>query len=199
VPRGQPGPLAAVAAAATFVLALPLVATEATEDPVGARYDDWNRVLTIPLVFLLGALIAVRARVAPALGRNGRVAAAAMIVGGALLVLGNVVEFWLALFQDKPVSAQVDDREGEYWVGSTGGWLTFLLGSVVLLVAAIVVAVAARRAGVVSARGAAALGLVVPLLFTAFVVWAFSTVLTAIVGVVLAVALLQLAAELRPS
>jgi hypothetical protein len=119
------GIFAAVAAAGWLVL-YPLIATEAGDDPVGLRYDDWNRLLVVPLIAYLVVWLGLRD--VDLWGRRIAVA------GTALLVVGNVVEFWLVLVQEKDVFAIADARGEDAWAGSDAGWFLFLGGVVLALV-----------------------------------------------------------------
>ncbi len=95
------------------------------------------------------------------------------LVGLAVMLIGNAVEFWGVLLQDKP-NAQAAVGSGEAaWAGSDIGWMIFGLGHLLVVIGMAVVGIAGRR-GVVFRRswsvplGIAILGLLWPILsFTA--------------------------------
>ncbi len=177
-------------AALGFAVVVPLAASEGADDPVGLRYDDWNRLLTLPLAGLLGATIGYR------LQRAGRAANAA-ILGAALLVVGNVIEFWAALFQSDPVAAIAQRRPGEdEWAGSAVGWFAFSAGLFLLIGASTTHGVRAAREGTLSTYEAVAVIAVPALLLACVVAWATSVVAAIVTGVLLAAALLVVARSL---
>jgi hypothetical protein len=172
------GGIAAIAGGLAWAVALPLVATAASTDPVGWLYDDWNRLLTLPIVLLLVALVALQRVGAGRLSKWGRRGAWIAVAGAALLLVGNVVEFWLVLLSDAEVYAIAEPRGLDEWAGSTVGWLAFLLGSLVLLAGGVLLGVGTARAGVLPSSAGFALGLTAPLLLVSFVVWASSVAAT---------------------
>lgn len=108
-------------------------------------YDGYNRVLAVPLLLFTAALLLAPAAlsVRKRLARVGlRIAAA----GCALLWVGNVIEFYGVLLQDRP-NAQAAHEAGmsEHWVGSDVGWILFGLGMFTLLIGGLIAAVAFLR------------------------------------------------------
>lgn len=182
------GGLAAIAAGVGWAVALPLVASEASADPVGWRYDDWNRVLTAPLLLLVVALVGLRAAQAGRLSRWGRRGAWLALTGAVLMAIGNVVEFWLVLGSGREVFAIADPRGLDVWAGSTVGWLAFLVGALVLLAGGVFLGIGTGRAGVLPGWIGFLLGLTAPLLLFAFVVWSASAAATAVPAVALGLA-----------
>lgn len=97
-------------------------------------YDGYNRLLAIPLLLFLVALLAApRALTVP--GRSTRAGLIAAAVGVGLLLAGNVAEFYGLLLQDQP-NAYAASRAGEtaHWVGSDIGWIIFGIGMLTLLI-----------------------------------------------------------------
>src|SRR5918998_3612330 len=137
--------LAAMIAGISFGFALPLVATAASDDPVGVGYDDYNRLLTLPLVLLLLALAGLRSLQMPELSPWERQGALLALAGAALLVVGNAIEFWAVLLSDDAVFALAEDHGLDEWAGSTIGWLVFLAGGLLLIVGGIVFGTATAR------------------------------------------------------
>lgn len=192
------GGLAAIVGGVFFALALPLVATQATDDPVGLRYDDFNRWLTLPLILLVLALAVVLSVQGARVAGAGRVGAWIALAGASLVVVGNAIEFWLVFFTDEYVSAIREDRPGlEEWVGSTIGWFTVLAGLVLLLAGGLAFGAATSRARVLPAWVGAVLALTSPLLAFAFLLWARSVPATIVVALVLGLAWIAVGLRLR--
>lgn len=189
------GRLAAAVAAGSLALLLPVTAVSASAEPTGLGYAPANRALTVPFAALLIWLLAERGRTARAGAPRWGTAAG---VGAAAMLVGNVVEFWLVLVQDRPVSAIATDRHQAAWIGSDIGWLTFLPGMALLLVALVAGARAQRRAGMLT-RGAALArpGWVLALL-VAMTTWASSVGATVVAGCVCALLLLAAATDATP-
>jgi hypothetical protein len=178
--------LAAMIAGISFGFALPLVATAASDDPVGVGYDDYNRLLTLPLVLLLLALAGLRSLQMPELSPWERQGALLALAGAALLVVGNAIEFWAVLLSDDAVFALAEDHGLDEWAGSTIGWLVFLAGGLLLIVGGIVFGTATARARILPPWGGAVIALSAPLLLAAVVTWTSSVPITAGLGVALA-------------
>jgi hypothetical protein len=192
------GGLAAIVGGVFFALALPLVATQATDDPVGLRYDDFNRWLTLPLALLVVALAAVRSVQGARLEGPWRWGAWIALGGAALAVVGNVAEFWLVFFTDEYVSAIREDRpELDEWAGSTIGWFTVLAGLVLLFAGGLLFGAATWRAGVLPAWVGVAVAATSPLLFLAFILWARSVPATIAVALVLGLTWIAVGLRLR--
>lgn len=192
------GGLAAIVSGVLFAFGLPLVATQATDDPVGLRYDDFNRWLTLPLALLVAALVAVRGAQSERLGPRGRLGATLAIVGAGAMLLGNLVEFWLVFFTDDYVAAIADERrELDEWVGSTVGWLLFLAGAFLLLVGGILLGVETWRAHALPVWVGAVVASTAPLLLAAFVAWSISVEATIVLALVLGIAWVAVGLRLR--
>ena len=69
------------------------------------------------------------------------------------------------------------------WEGSTVGWLTFLAGTLLLLVGGILLAVATRRGGTLPGWLALLVALTEPFLLAAFALWDQSSVGTVVVAI----------------
>jgi hypothetical protein len=98
-------------------------------------YDRANRVHTLALVLLLATAV-VLDRMIRASDLAGRRAAGALVTGAVLMLVGNAVSFWGALF--------TDGTSEQFW-GGWVGWLIFLPGLLLLLGAPIALARAARN------------------------------------------------------
>ena len=181
--RGRASALAAGLAALGFLIAVPLVATAASDQPVGLRYDDWNRLFTIPLLALAVAVAGYR------LQRPGRAADLALAAAAAM-VLGNAIEFWAAVGQDDAVSAIARDRPGEgEWAGSSVGSPLFAVGVLALIGASVTHAVRAARERRIAAAEAVAEIAVPCLLLACLVAWRSSPAAAAVPAALLAGAL----------
>ncbi len=127
--------LAALTGLAWMVAVLLVAANPKGIDLAGdLAYDRANRVHTLALALLLATSV-VMYRVMRTTDLAGRRAAGALVIGAALMLVGNVMSFWGALF--------TDGTSEQFW-GGWAGWLTFLPGLLILLVAPIALARAAR-------------------------------------------------------
>jgi hypothetical protein len=97
-------------------------------------YDRANRVHTLALVVLVVTIVVVY-RMIRTSDLAGRRAAGALVIGAVLMLVGNAVSFWGALF--------TDGTSEQFW-GGWAGWLTFLPGLLLLLGAPVALARAAR-------------------------------------------------------
>jgi len=191
------GGLAAILTGLFWGFTLPLIATQATDDPVGLRYDDFNRWLTLPLALLLVTLIALRVLLGRRLPGRGRLGTTLAAAGSALMLLGNLVEFWVVMLTDDYVAAIAEGRRVDEWTGSTVGWLGFLAGVLLLLVGGGLVAVAAQRARALPAWAGIVLAATAPALLAAAVLWASSVEATIAVAAVLGLAWIALGLWMR--
>jgi hypothetical protein len=127
--------LAALAGLAWMVAVLFVAANPKGVDVAGdLAYDRANRVHTLALAVLLATMV-VMYRLLRTSGLAGRRAAGALVIGAVLMLVGNAVAFWGALF--------TDGASEQFW-GGWVGWLTFLPGLLILLVAPVALARAAR-------------------------------------------------------
>jgi hypothetical protein len=175
--------LAATITAVGLAIMLPITAISASADPVGLGYSPANRLLTIPLialvVWMLGETSAAKAA---SVARSGR----ALLVGSTMMLLGNIIEFWVGLAQSRPVEAIASPRHEAHWVGSNIGYPIFFLGSIVLLVALALEARALRRTASIGLAGALARP-AFPIAFTVgMILWSSSVGATLVAAVVCA-------------
>jgi len=182
------GGLAAILTGIFWGFTLPLIATQATDDPVGLRYDDFNRWLTLPLALLLVTLVALRVLLGRRLPGRGRLGTTLAAAGSALMLLGNLVEFWLVMLTDDYVAAIAEERNVAEWAGSTVGWVGFLVGVLLLLVGGVLLALAAQRARALPSWAGLVLAGTAPALLAAFTLWSSSVEATIAVAAVLGLA-----------
>ncbi len=108
-------------------------------------YDGYNRLLAVPLLlFTIALSLTPRALGVP--GRLARVGVGVSAAGAALLLIGNVIEFYGVLLQNR-LNAYAASRAGadEHWIGSDLGWITFGVGMLFLLAGGIVAALGLHR------------------------------------------------------
>ncbi len=110
-------------------------------------YDGYNRLLAVPLL-LFAIALSLAPRALPARGRLARIGFSVAATGAGLLFIGNVVEFYGVLLQDG-LNAYAASQAGanQHWIGSDVGWMTFMLGMLVLPAGGIVAARALHRDG----------------------------------------------------
>ena len=137
VRSASPAAALALSAGVAWVLGVTLVATQADTDPVGPGYDDANRVVTVAAVLLLASAVAAWRR------RRGRASLVA-VVGTALMLLGSALEFVVLPLAGGTPDALVT-QGGDSSPLSTGGFLVFALGLLLLLGACVALAVSLRR------------------------------------------------------
>lgn len=145
-------------------------------------YDRANRVHTLAVLLLLALAIVVHRTIRTS-ELPGRRAAGLMVVGAALMLVGNVVSFWGALV--------VGEHSEEFW-GGLVGWLTYLPGEVMLLGTFIALAVAARGWPDVSWAQRWTIGLAGVLLSITTATWAISPAVTLVPALLAAFAVLAM-------
>jgi hypothetical protein len=104
-------------------------------------YDGYNRLLAIPLLFFLVAMLAAP-RALTVASRSVRAGLITSSVGVGLLLAGNIVEFYGVLLQDLP---NANAAAGIQWAGSDIGWTTFVFGMLTLLVGGLTAAAGMRK------------------------------------------------------
>lgn len=118
-------PLALIAGLA-WIAGVLLVATQADSDPVGARYDDYNRILTVALVLLLASTLALR--------RSACSRPLTALAGGfALMLAGNALEFWGAYAAGEPAAATASRLHAHAFAASGAGFGIFIAGGLTVL------------------------------------------------------------------
>lgn len=178
-------PLAIVSALAWIGTVL-FVATQASTEPVGTAYDLANRLLTGALVLLVVVALVFR--------HHGRDLPGTLLVTGlAIMLAGNVLEFWGALVVGQQPSATAQ-RLGtpEFW-GSTPGFLLFLGGQLPVVIGLIAVAFRAHRRGRASTGEALLVGVSGIGFSASTALWAASPAATAISAVIFGFGWLALA------
>lgn len=150
-------------------------------DAAGDRAYDWaNRAHTVALVLLLVTVVAIRRALRARQLAGGR-AATALIVGAVLMLVGNVIAFWGALFTGGPAE--------EFW-GGLAGWIVFLPGSMLVLGGFIALAVAARTWPGISTGRRWQMGSVGLFLTITTITWAGAPLLTLVPALLATFALL---------
>ncbi len=124
----------AVAGGLLWVVLRPLVATTWKNPTLGLTYEDYNRLMVAPLALLLLGALALHARYATRTSGWARRGLLATVLGFPLMLLGVVLEFYVA--------GGVNTGD---WAGSLVGWMVFLLGHAASAGGLVVFGVAARR------------------------------------------------------
>ncbi len=105
-----------------------------TDTVLGLAWEDYNRMLPVVLLLLLVGMAGLRVRYAPRSGRLGKGGFALALVGLALMLVGNVVEFWVAGgVRDQMTTADLI------------GWITYSLGYLLLAVGLVLLGVGSLR------------------------------------------------------
>ena len=125
---------AAITGGVLWIMLRPLVATTWNNPTFGFTYEDYNRLMVAPLALLLSGALGLHARYAGHTSGWARRGLLAMVLGVPLMLLGVVVEFYLA--------GGVNTGD---WTGSVVGWLVFLLGYAATTAGLVLFGVAARR------------------------------------------------------
>ena len=116
-----------------------------TFDPAPLSYDGYNRLFTLPLLLLVvgwpGFLLRLRSGLRSQAGSGWAV----VLVGLAVMLAGNAIEFWGVLLQDKPNAYAATTSGEEAWVGSHVGWIAFGLGHLLVVIGMVLVGIASRR------------------------------------------------------
>lgn len=182
----------ALAAGVAWAVGVTLIGTQADTDPVGAGYDLANRAFTVaPALLLWFALVLHR----QAVGRH-RLGATLLAGSAALMLAGNVLEFWgVLLSSGHTEKTAVLLGEGSAYWGSGVGWIIFLVGGPLLLAAFVVLGLAAPG-GRWRRLATGATGLLASL---STALWAVSPAAAAIAGSLFALGLVGLVAALEPA
>lgn len=129
-----------------------------TDTLLGLAWEDYNRMLPVVLLLLLVGLAELRGRYAARSGRLGKVGLILALIGLALMLVGNVVEFWVA----GGIRERMTTIDLIGWIGYSLGYLLLAVGLVLLGVATLRAQVLPRWNGVPLLIGL----LVLPMYFT---------------------------------
>lgn len=180
--------LIAIVSALAWIGAVLLVATQASTEPVGTAYDLANRLLTGALVLLVVATVAFHRSDA---GRD--LPGMLLVAGLAVMLAGNVVEFWGALVAGQQPSATAQRlATPEFW-GSTPGFLLFLVGQLPVVIGLIAIAIRDRRHGRAGMGEALLIGASGIAFVASTALWAMSPAAAAIPAVIFGFGWLALA------
>lgn len=114
---------------------------DGTRAVLGLSERGWRTMLNPALLFFICGLAAFYAREGGRLGKSGKAGFVTSLVGLGAMLVGNVLEFWF--FGSSHPSA----------VEHTG-WITFLLGVLILGIGSVFFGMATRKARVVAPSGA---------------------------------------------
>jgi len=101
---------------------------EDTQTLLWLAWEDYNRLLPPVLLLILVGLAGLRGRYAGRCGRLGRAGFAVALVGLALMLAGNVVEFWIA----GGIREQMTALDLAGWIGYSLGYLLLTVGLVLV-------------------------------------------------------------------
>jgi hypothetical protein len=112
----------AIVGGVLWTLLRPFISNTWGRPTMGFTYEDYNRMMVLPLIFLLTGAWGLGIRYWYSIGKLGRTGG--VLVGLGLLgaLAGVVVEFWWA-------GGLSGNRDGAMW-----GWLTYLLGLAALTI-----------------------------------------------------------------
>ena len=129
--------LAAMLGGALWIALWFILRSTWSADLLTLTYEDYNRLMPIPLLLLMSGLAGLYARQGGRSGKLGTAGAVVAFIGLVMLLAGSVVEFWIG----------GGIRHGNESI-SQSGWGIFLLGFPVLAVGMLLFGIAALRAKV---------------------------------------------------
>ncbi len=106
-------------------------------------YERYNRLLTVPLLLFVIGWSVIHAQYA----KRSMLAQATSwltLFGFVLLLVGNVLEFWVVLLQSRYLPFRLGGSD--VWPGADLGWTLFLLGFVIVLAGLLLFGIEALRA-----------------------------------------------------
>jgi hypothetical protein len=183
--------LAAALFAVGVLVVQPFFGGQAGTTPAGTHYDAVNRGYAVVLAVLVWLCVLLRRRA-------GGAASVVCVVASAAACAGVVLEFWIGMLQDRPLSADAQRAglpDSAAWWGSDAGFWLFAAGAIVLAVAGVVWAVRADRRGTLPRAAAVALGITGPLVVVNFGLTNYGPLAAAAGGIALAVPWLVVAAQ----
>lgn len=110
----------------TWTLLRPLAASAWHEDLYSLTYEDYNRLLTFTWLFFGIALCGLMIRFHRTFSRLGFIGSRMAFFGVVLLLSGNIVEFWIILFQSEYVPIRIGGDN--VWPVAGVGWTLHLVG-----------------------------------------------------------------------
>lgn len=114
--------------------------------PQPFSYDDYNRMLTLPLLLMLAVFTALQRQILVRWGRLGKWAGYIGFAGFILLAVGNILEFWIGLLQSAPNAyAAYKTGNTQMFFGSYWGWGLFCIGFLLFAMASLLAGLAAFR------------------------------------------------------
>ncbi len=106
----------AIGGGVLWVVLRPLISNTWGRPILGFTYEDYNRLMAVPLILLLFGAWGLTIRYWYDIGNLGRLGAVLVMLGLVGALAGVVIEFWWA-------GGLRGNREGAMW-----GWLAYLLG-----------------------------------------------------------------------
>lgn len=108
--------------------------------PPPFSYDDYNRISTIPLILMLVGFIGVHTILLKPLSKVVVISSTVTIMGLSFLLIGNILEFWMVLFQSHPIAYEAfNSGSTTAWMGSYIGWLIFCIGLLLNAISSLII------------------------------------------------------------
>lgn len=128
---------------------------------MGFTYEDYNRMMVLPLILLLAGAWGLGIRYWYSIGKLGRIGGVLVVLGLLGALVGVVVEFWWA-------GGLSGNRNGAMW-----GWLIYLLGLAAVTIGLVLFGVAALLQKVLPSWSRP-----IPLIMAGlFVLWVLSSIM----------------------
>jgi hypothetical protein len=113
-----------------------------THLPPPFSYDDYNRIFTIPLILMLVGFIGVHTLLLKPLSKVVVISSTVTIIGLSFLLIGNILEFWMVLFQSHPNAYEAfNSGSTTVWMGSYIGWLIFCIGLLLNVISPLIIGI----------------------------------------------------------
>jgi hypothetical protein len=111
--------------------------------PQPFSYDDYNRMFTLPLILMLIGFIGVPSLLLKSLTRVVVISSFVAIIGLSFLLIGNILEFWIVLFQSHPNAYEAfkTGNINTVFIGSYLGWLIFCIGLLLIAITSFIIGI----------------------------------------------------------
>jgi hypothetical protein len=120
--------VSALVGGVAWALLRPLAASAWHDDLYSLTYEDYNRLLTFTWLLFGIAIFGLIARFNQIFSRVGVIGSCMALIGITLLLCGNIIEFWIILFQSEYVPIRAGGEN--IWPGAEIGWALHLIGLV---------------------------------------------------------------------
>ena len=110
----------------TWAFLRPLAASAWHDDLYSLTYEDYNRLLTLTWLLFGVAVCGLISRYSKTFSGLGFIGLCVTLIGVFLLLCGNIIEFWIILFQPDYVPIRIGGDN--VWPGAKIGWILHLIG-----------------------------------------------------------------------